>query len=231
VNWPLGGGDRLADPAGSFSAAAAAVGRVGRAAGSLTPPPARPRRCPSPVVKSAQTFQSSLDGASTCPRGGTVHRPGAGGLRACVSNGESGSFCGVQCKDAQDCPAGYGCKPGVNIEGGATMQCVPLTGECKCSKAAIASGKKTLCAQTLATGSGKPVVCKGERKCTTAGLAVCTASAATVETCDGLDNDCDGDTDDAACDDKNPCTDDLCNAGQAGINQACTQKTKTATPL
>lgn len=149
---------------------------------------------------------------------------------ACVSNGASGAFCGVPCQGDKDCPAGYGCKAGTNIEGGATMQCAPLTGECKCSKAAIAAGKKTLCTQTVAGGSGKPVVCKGERKCTTSGLAVCTASAATAETCDGLDNDCDGDTDEAACDDKNPCTDDLCSPGKGGNGQGCSHKTKTATP-
>ena len=35
------------------------------------------------------------------------------------------------------------------------------------------------------------------------------------ETCDGLDNDCDGGTDEATCDDGNPCTVDTC-AGAAG---------------
>jgi len=43
---------------------------------------------------------------------------------------------------------------------------------------------------------------------------------ATVEACDGTDNDCDGETDEQLCDDANPCTSDLCDA--AALPAGCT---------
>ena len=57
-------------------------------------------------------------------------------------------------------------------------------------------------------------------------LSACSAPAPGPETCNGLDDDCNGATDDAApCDDGKPCTTDLCQGGQCAAtpNQAaCT---------
>ncbi len=50
--------------------------------------------------------------------------------------------------------------------------------------------------------------------CTDATKAACsTADKAGTETCDGADNDCDGQTDNAACDDGDACTKDECDGG------------------
>jgi len=45
---------------------------------------------------------------------------------------------------------------------------------------------------------------------------VCLGSAATVEVCDSVDNDCDGQTDEGACDDGAPCTADYCDKNASG---------------
>ena len=63
---------------------------------------------------------------------------------------------------------------------------------------------------TCGTGvcGGGHVVCagNGQTVCSTAGLA-------TSETCNGMDDDCDGQTDENVCDDANACTTDLCAVG------------------
>ena len=54
--------------------------------------------------------------------------------------------------------------------------------------------------------------CEGQLIACEEGEPICDAPAAAPETCDGLDNNCDGITDNAEiCDDGNPCTTDTCN--------------------
>jgi hypothetical protein len=53
--------------------------------------------------------------------------------------------------------------------------------------------------------------CKGKGTCTE-GVETCVGEAAKPEMCNGLDDDCDGDTDEELCDDANPCTRDFCNS-------------------
>ena len=141
--------------------------------------------------------------AATCNVGG-----GSGNL--CVGTPATGRFCGVACVagEVDSCPTGYACTDVPDPAGGAPVaQCVPTTGACTCSAAAIAAGASTPCATTSGAGT-----CTGVRKCTASGLTACDAPTPTTETCNGQDDNCDGATDEGLCDDANPCTDPVCGA-------------------
>lgn len=136
----------------------------------------------------------------------------------CVDQGELGRFCGVACLQDEECPAGYGCQQVGSVEGGKFKQCVrspakgsaAVFGECSCSASAV---KKQLSTACFAGGNTGPAgaKCPGVRACGANGLSACNAPTPATETCDGADNDCDGQTDEATCDDKLPCTQDVCD--------------------
>ncbi|GMV44067.1 MAG: hypothetical protein AMXMBFR64_57830 [Myxococcales bacterium] len=101
-----------------------------------------------------------------------------------------GSFCGATCSGTAPCPSGYECWPVVLPGGGQTNQCRPSTGKCTCSAAAIATGASTPCAKVNEFGT-----CQGVRTCQPGGLSTCQAQDPGPETCNGVDDDCDGQTD------------------------------------
>jgi hypothetical protein len=59
--------------------------------------------------------------------------------------------------------------------------------------------------------------CKGRGTCV-GGVETCVGESAKPELCNGLDDDCDGETDEGLCDDRNPCTRDFCNSEAACQN-------------
>ena len=140
---------------------------------------------------------------------------------ACVDQASLGRFCGVACGTAKDCPAGYDCQSVPTAETGQLKQCVRVPdgqtpfGTCPCSVRAVAKKLATTCHIEVkgadGTVSGK---CAGKRTCLATGLTACSAPAAVVEVCDGADNDCDGQTDEAACDDGKACTKDTCKGAE-----------------
>ncbi len=139
--------------------------------------------------------------------------PGA----ACVKYGNMGAFCGTPCLGDGDCGSGLACRSVERIEGGQTQQCVRVDGggaltECACSKRAIAGQKSTVCGVTDGAHT-----CAGTRACGASGLSACSARTPAAETCDGVDNDCNGATDEGTCVDGNMCTDDSCG-GAAGCS-------------
>ena len=147
---------------------------------------------------------------------------GDGGTEnACVDRGNDGFFCGTVCKTSTDCAKGYVCEDAKDVDGTAVRQCVPPIGEvCACTEAAEKAELSTYCkAQSDAGG-----YCTGERKCllkgapgapADGGLTACAAPPPATETCDGIDNDCDGTPDEGTCDDNNACTADSCK-GKGG---------------
>ncbi len=143
------------------------------------------------------------------------------GDAVCVDYGlENGSFCGIPCSDKDSCPVGYSCKAVTSVEGAAAKQCVRLGagedfGACSCNPTAQAKKLSTVCA-VVAKDAGGAIVskCPGKRTCDDNGLSKCIGPAPGSEACDGVDNDCDGKTDENACDDNNQCTVDACKAAK-----------------
>ena len=138
----------------------------------------------------------------------------------CLDYGTMGKFCGGSCKADDDCPTNYGCADVADkatgklakqcklkkvVKAGSGGACTAdnacQAGEscedgkcavveqpmCTCSKWATAFGKKTTCSNTNSAGT-----CSGVRTCTEKGMGDCTAAVPAVETCNDLDDDCDG---------------------------------------
>ncbi|PIE16288.1 MAG: hypothetical protein CSA66_07535 [Proteobacteria bacterium] len=108
----------------------------------------------------------------------------------CVSYGDEGSFCGLACVGAGDCPAGYSCQDATTAGGRVAKQCVADAGVCECNGSAKALALSTACRVTNVFGT-----CDGARACGADGLSACSGEGAALELCNGADDDCDGITD------------------------------------
>ncbi len=111
----------------------------------------------------------------------------------CISMGGKGAFCGGVCTGGSPCPGGYQCHGMVDILGGPSDQCILTEGECVCSDAAVNTGAWTWCYKQNLYGK-----CDGERFCSTTGMTPCSALTPAEESCNGIDDDCDGQTDEGA---------------------------------
>ncbi|MBM4356068.1 MAG: hypothetical protein FJ109_20140, partial [Deltaproteobacteria bacterium] len=146
----------------------------------------------------------------------------------CVDYGPQGSFCGGACDpsaipgEGKVCPWGFTCKEAQTVDGITLHQCVADAGVCPCTATSVELGLWTPCQTASEWGT-----CKGKRVCGPDGLSECSASIPAIETCNGVDDDCDAATDEPAqqggnyinlCDDGNECTQDSCE-GAAGCQQ------------
>ncbi len=131
----------------------------------------------------------------------------------CVGYGDQGSFCGGSCQEDDDCPFGFACTDALSVDGIDTRQCVATTGSCPCTPSSVALALWTTCLVSNESGT-----CQGKRICTEAGLTDCDAATPMVETCNGLDDDCDGAVDEETCQDDNACTADSCSGEEGCIN-------------
>jgi hypothetical protein len=131
--------------------------------------------------------------------------PGADGNR-CLGYGIEGRFCGVACGDGlAPCPDGSTCQDG---------QCRAAT--CACSGLAVEVQASTFCG-VESPGGG---LCTGTRRCEAVGGAPtrCDAAPPAAERCNGLDDDCDGQTDERPL---TPSCGDFACAGSEGCRTRC----------
>jgi predicted outer membrane repeat protein len=103
----------------------------------------------------------------------------------CISLGGTGKFCGGACDKTAKCPGGFACK-----YVGDSYQCVPEKSICDCNEKMVEVSAKTQC--FIENGDGK---CTGESICNKTGAIECNAKIPQAETCDNLDNNCNGSTD------------------------------------
>lgn len=123
----------------------------------------------------------------------------------CIDAEGKGGFCTAPCAAEGACPVGYAC---------AEEHCAPESQTCQCTQMAIAASTSTFC--WVENEFGK---CEGTRTCEEAGLSDCDAVEPAPETCNGLDDNCDGQIDeDDNCDDGNPCTEDSCDGADGCVS-------------
>jgi len=109
----------------------------------------------------------------------------------CVVYGDDGAFCGTACSGPGECPAGFVCQYLPTVTGQEVYQCAAKDHVCECLPAWSDEGAWTHCGSTNEWGA-----CEGTRQCGDAGLTECSAVVPGPETCNGLDDDCDGVEDD-----------------------------------
>ena len=93
--------------------------------------------------------------------------------------------CAQDCEN-NPCPPTYDCVDSVSIEGVSAKQCVPKSGFCQCTSETV--GDQYPCQVENEFGS-----CPGVQTCLEDGsLSACDGRTPEAESCDGVDNDCDG---------------------------------------
>ncbi len=113
----------------------------------------------------------------------------------CIGVGDGGSFCGVQCDTKHgnaDCPSNHTCQFVTDAKTKISAnQCVPKGGVvCACSKRATQLALSTDCLNKNVFGS-----CSGQRVCKPEGLSNCIGQIPEAESCNKIDDNCDGQTD------------------------------------
>ncbi|GMV43047.1 MAG: hypothetical protein AMXMBFR64_47630 [Myxococcales bacterium] len=107
----------------------------------------------------------------------------------CLYVGAAGTFCGLDCQSDMDCPTSYACKQVTTTLDEKVLQCVPTTGSCVCTPDIDGTTRECTRSNSIGTCYGTET-CKGDQ-----GWVGCTATTPAFETCNGKDDDCDGQAD------------------------------------
>jgi hypothetical protein len=115
---------------------------------------------------------------------------GADTGQACVSYFQHGNFCAEHCSEDVLCPEPYKCLKTDDVTGFSDNFCVMENGDCQCNQWFIDQSATTECYQENEFG-----VCPGLRLCNASGLTDCDAFVPAPETCNSIDDNCDGSID------------------------------------
>ncbi len=170
--------------------------------------------CPEPGFQCILTTAFGPDPVSACvPLHAFLCRPCNGNsdcgpdheanVSLCLEAAEAdeGSFCGSSCAGGVPCPDGFICGLITLDGGGEAQQCQPADGACSCLPGWADLDLETSC--TIRNSHG---ACPGTRTCGPHGLTSCSGRLPGPETCNDVDDDCNGETDDipaTACENEN----------------------------
>jgi|APLak6261679142_1056127.scaffolds.fasta_scaffold00540_1 hypothetical protein len=112
----------------------------------------------------------------------------------CIKLGDQ-NFCGRDCSFDGKCPNSFRCADATGVDGfPAPRQCQPTSGTCECI--AATTGQQVPCSATNNFGT-----CNGVSVCRPPdGYTACSARTPTGEVCNGVDDDCNGMTDEGIAD-------------------------------
>ncbi len=159
-----------------------------------------PAECKPPCSPGYQCFDQGINAMPLClPDGDRACLACSLDLHClggeCIAVAGAGTFCAIPCANAaggsSSCPDGFLC-----VGGPEGPRCRPESGDCTCTPALV--GNQRPCGSS-AKG------CGGVQTCTVDGWGLCDAPAAKIETCNGLDDDCDGQVDQGLPEDQ-PCS-------------------------
>lgn len=134
----------------------------------------------------------------------------------CIELADGGNYCGQRCTGDVDCPQGYACLPAA----GGDDQCQPISGSCACTGDTNLSRGCSVSYQDPVNPGAPVYTCYGIQRCLETGWGACELPD---ETCDGLDNNCNGIIDEGFLDPASGKYVDDQNCGVCGNNCAAAQ--------